>query len=310
VQRLADAERPIPRFELIFASRRERLSYHVRCRIPVRLKIAWAELLGRLDRWRSPDLLDEARKVNEPIIAGTRWQAEGDELARRRLVDERVREAGFWRTHWDRDPVVGLEHMHAALAEGRGVIVTFAHTGCMFGTFAPLWTEARRITYISTGSWFFDEPDGSDWSFRVEHWRRGLRESEGRIVCMGGSFGTLRALLERGEVVMIAFDMPGSKNMRFLGKEVALASGTAVAARETDSLVLPVRRRRRGLGLEVEFTPALDPRDYPDAGALQEALAAHHERWILERPASFEDPTRLGAWESGARPDAWVRPPR
>jgi lauroyl/myristoyl acyltransferase len=225
-------------------------------------------------------------------------------------VEERVREAGFWRTRWDRDPIAGVEHLHGALAQGRGVILTFTHTSCIFGTQAPLWTQARRITYISTGDWFLDEPDGSDWSVRVEHWRRGLAQSQGRIVRTGDSFGTLRALLERGEVVMIAFDMPGSTKVRFLGKPVGLASGTAVAARETDSLVLPVRRRRRGLSLEVEFAPAFDPREFADVDALQRALADHHERWILEHPATMEDPSRLGAWDGTARADGWDRPPR
>jgi len=304
------AERPIPRFELIFPSRAAHLRYLARCQIPVSLKIAWAELLGRLDRWRSPDTLAGARQVNEPIIAGTEWESRAETVARRRLVEDRVREAGFWRARWDRDSVVGLEHMHAALGQGRGVILSFAHTGCMFGTFSPLWTEAGRITYIVSGDWFFERPDGSDWSFRVEHWRRGLAAAEGRIVPTGGSFDTVRALLERGDVVMLAFDMPGSMRMRFLGKDVALASGAAVAARETDSLVLPVRRRRRGLALEVQFAPAFDPRQFAGVEALQQALLAHHERWILERPAALENPSRPGAWHGTARADSWERPPR
>jgi len=302
------AEQPIPRFELTFPSLAARLRYLALIYTPTWLKIAAAELLGRLERWRAPEELAEARAVARAIVAGTPLASQVEAVARRRLVDEHVREAGFWRARWDRGRVRNMASLRAVLAEGRGLILSFSHSGPFHGSFAPLWTDTHRLTYIVTDPWLLAPPDGSDWGFRVEHWRRALARIGGRLVTTPGTFETLRALLDRGEVVMVAFDMPGSMTMRFLGKEVMLASGTATIAVQTGAVVLPVRRVRRGLRLEVEFGQPVDPREYQDAGAFQTALAAQHEQWILERPGALEDPTRPGAWEEGARPTGWSRP--
>lgn len=309
-ERLNAADQPIPRFALPFPSFAARLSYLARTHAPISLKIAAAELLGRLDRWRAPNELAEARIVTEAIVAGTPLASQVEAVARRRLVEERVREAAFWRSRWDRDKVRNLAALQAALGETRGLILSFSHMGSFHGTFAPVWTDAHRLTYVVTDTWFLEPPDDSGWGLRVEHWRRGLAGIGGRIVTRPGTFDTLHALLERGDVVMLAFDMPGSMKMQFLGKEIQLASGAATIALQTGVPILPVRRARRGLRLEVEYGFPIDPRQHQDAQSLQAALAAQHERWILERPAALEDPRRPGAWEDGAQKTGWSRPER
>jgi lauroyl/myristoyl acyltransferase len=307
-RRLFRAQQPIPRFELSFPSRAAQLFYALRCRMPLALKIILAELLGRLDRRHKPDDLAEARRATEAIVSGTHLQSRIEAIARRRLVEERVREAAFWRSRWDRDPVVGLEHMHAALAEGRGVIVSFCHLGSFQASIAPLHTEAGRTTYIATNSWMLDPPDGSEWGARIEHWRRGLSRADGRIVRMPGTFETLQALLERGELTMLAFDVPGRMDTHFLGKSVMLTAGAASLALQTDAIVLPLRRVRRGLRIAAEFGRPIDSRAHADQRSLHTALAAVHEAWILDQPAALEDPGRPGAWEHAARPVGWSRP--
>ncbi|HEY2600876.1 MAG TPA: hypothetical protein VGI67_04910 [Thermoleophilaceae bacterium] len=308
--RLTEAEQVLPTYELTFPSFRSRVSYAVRCRIPIKLKIAAAELLGRVDAIRNREALERARRITEGIVVGTHLEDEVEAIARRRLVENRVSSAGFWRTRWDRDAVLGGEHLHDAVASGRGTMLSFCHIGCFHGSFAPVWTHERRVTYVPTNPWFLVPPDGSDWGFMVEHWRRRLKEIEARVVIMPGTFETLGALLERGEVVMIAFDMPGSRKADFLGKEVDLTAGTANIAFQTGSLVVPTRRRRRGLKLCIEYAPPLDPNDFADAESLQATLVAFHGNWILERPAALEDPNRPGAWENSALPSGWTRPPR
>lgn len=306
-RRLFQAEQPIPRFELSFPSRAARVAYALRCRVPMFAKVAAAELLGRLDRRRQPAELAEARGIIETVVAGTSRESEIERLAHRRLVDERMREAAFWRSRWDRDAVLGAENMHAALGEGRGVILSFCHLGFFHGSIAALASQAGRTTYIATNSWFLDPPDGSDWGCRIEHWRRQVARMNGRIVRMPGTFDTLRALLERGEVVMVAFDMPGNTETRFLGKPVMMASGTAKLARQTDAVVLPLGCSRRGLRLATEFGRPIDSRQHTGLQSLQWALAQVHEEWILDRPETLEDPARPGAWEQGARPSGWQR---
>jgi hypothetical protein len=53
----------------------------------------------------------------------------------------------------------------------------------------------------------------------------------------------------------------------------------------------------------------LRPEDWGGPDALHDAIAAVHERWILQAPAAMEDPGREGAWEGGAGPGGWRRPP-
>jgi hypothetical protein len=41
---------------------------------------------------------------------------------------------------------------------------------------------------------------------------------------------------------------------------------------------------------------------------LHEALARVQEDWILELPATMEDPNRIGSWEGGASAEGWGSP--
>jgi hypothetical protein len=308
-RKLLRAEQPIPRFEMTFPGLGARVSYAVRRRVPLAAKIATAELMGRVDRLRKPSELEAARAVTSAIVAGTHRAPDLEAIARRRLVEERIHETAFWRARWDRDPAAGVDNLRAALNQERGVIISFCHLGPFQGSVTPVCREGR-ITYIATNAWMLDPPDGSDWGVRVEHWRRGLARVDSRIVRMPGTFEALTALLERGEVTMIAFDMPGRSETQFLGKPVMLASGTAELAVRTDSVVLPMRRVRRGVRIVTEYAPVVDPRRCDDAGSLHRELAAIHEAWILERPESLENPTRAGAWEDGVDASGWLRPAR
>jgi lauroyl/myristoyl acyltransferase len=116
----------------------------------------------------------------------------------------------------------------------------------------------------------------------------------------------IQALLERGESVFLSYDMPGPRNTYFLGKRATLAEGTAQLAVRADAIVLPVRTRRAGHRVWVDAAKPLDPRQLT-VDELHNALAALHERWILENPAAMEDPHKTG-WEHGATAEAWVAP--
>ena len=122
-----------------------------------------------------------------------------------------------------------------------------------------------------------------------------------------GSFQIVRALLGRGEAVLIFFDMPGGRETNFLGKPVELADGSAELAVRTGSLVLPLRARRAGHEVWIDVGEAIDARRSAGVDELHEALAQVHERWILENPAAMDDPRRFG-WEDGAGPQRWTAP--
>jgi hypothetical protein len=148
------------------------------------------------------------------------------------------------------------------------------------------------------------------WGRRIARRRQEARARDERIVHSAGSFALLKALLEEGQVVGVYFAMPGSRETHFLGKTVMLASGSARLAAATDALVVPIRTRRVAHRVWVDVGEPLDARELDGEEELHEALAAVHERWILELPASMEDPNREGAWQQSATAEAWLRPER
>ena len=101
--------------------------------------------------------------------------------------------------------------------------------------------------------------------------------------------------------------MPGRRGTHFLGKPAMLADGTARLALQADALVLPMRTRRAGATVWLDVDAAFDPRDFPSVQALHDALAAHHERSILEFPPAMEAPSTFG-WDDGATAQGWIRP--
>jgi lauroyl/myristoyl acyltransferase len=238
------------------------------------------------------------------IVGGTECAGELESLARQHLIEQRVTETLFWQP-WvspslDRD---SLAHLHAALGAGRGVLLSSCHSGPYLHGISAV-SSLGRTTY-SASSWALRTPKPGSWGRRIVRRRDGARARDERLVHSVGSFALLRALLEEGEVVGVFFVMPGSRETRFLGKTVMLASGSARLAVEADALVLPIRARRVGHRVWVDVAAPLDAREHADDEDLHVAIAAVHERWILELPASMEDPNRQGAWEQCAGAESW-----
>jgi hypothetical protein len=170
-------------------------------------------------------------------------------------------------------------------------------------------TSLGRTPYSVTG-WALRTPAPGFWGRRIMRRRAEARARGERLVPAADSFGLLKKLLEDGEIVSVFFDMPGGHETRFLGKPVMLASGSARLAVQADALVLPIRTRRAGHRVWVDVGSPLDPRAFAGPEELHAALAAVHERWILELPAMMEDPNRIGVWEQGATAEAWIKPER
>ena len=178
-------------------------------------------------------------------------------------------------------------------------------SACHLGPYYRLQSPAAfKNTYLVPGPWFFEPPSHDEWGRRLARWRKGIKV---RLVPARGSFQIVRALLDRGEAVLIFFDMPGGRATNFLGKPVELADGSAELAFRTGALVLPLRARRAGHEVWIDVGDPLDARQSAGVDELHEALAAIHERWILENPAAMDDPRRFG-WEDGAGPRAWSAP--
>jgi acetoacetyl-CoA synthetase len=258
--------------------------------VPARLLVLRAARRGR-GKWADRvGERDHATSAMEALIVDTPHAPELDELSRLFLIEREIESALFWRRPWS--PKVdgpSAARLEAALSADRGVLLSACHFGPHYHlSCAPPFRG--RETYLVTAQMFFEPQQDPYWARFQARLHRGIRS---RPVPAVGSFPVLQALLERGEAVFAHFDMPGRRLTHFLGRPTMLADGTAQLAFSADALVLPLRARRAGHRIWVDAAVPLDPRGFADAEELHNALATHHERWILDNPAAMEHPGAL-----------------
>ncbi|HTA33100.1 MAG TPA: hypothetical protein VK721_06715 [Solirubrobacteraceae bacterium] len=302
LERVGRRPRP-PRMPPVGLKMRVKTSPLLRSLIPARPLVERAVLKAQALWDHSPEQRENAIATISAIVAGTERAGEVEALAREHLIEREVDKVFFWR-RWSckiDDPSAAL--LREALSSGRGVVLSACHSGAHYLSMRSL-PAGHPKQYSVVGAWFMETPSHDYWGRRLARWRKGAR---GCPVPARGSFPILAALLARGELVYLLYDMPGSHETHFLGKTAMLADGTARLAVETGALVVPLRARRIGSRVWVQVAPALDARGYADAAELHSALATHHERWILEEPAMMTDPNGFG-WDGGAGPQHWSRP--
>ncbi|HTA36648.1 MAG TPA: phosphopantetheine-binding protein, partial [Solirubrobacteraceae bacterium] len=274
--------------------------------LPARLAVRMARRRGEAVWEEHGDEHDGAIAATEAIVASTERAPELRELARRQLIERQVDRALFWQRPWSAtvEPR-SAKRLREALSSGRGVLLSYCHVGPYYRLQSAAEFR-RREHYLVPGPWFFQQPSANYWGRRLARWRKGLSS---RVVPANWSYPVIEGLLGRGEHVFLAFDMPGPRRTRFLGKPAELADGTARLAVASDAIVVPLRARRAAHSVLIDVAAPLDPRDVAGFEQLHESLAAHHERWILEDPSAMEDPREIG-WQQGATPHAWSAPPR
>ncbi len=260
--------------------------------------------------WRDPEERERALEATNAIVSGTARAGEVDALARLRLIDEHAQRALFWQP-WRTVSVdaASAANLRLALSSERRLLLSACHLGPYFLNMSAL-TSLGCSPVVVAAPWFFAQPTPDYWGRRLARWRRGIADRNERLASSAGGFAVAKALLEQGEMVLMYFDMPGSRRTQFLGKPVMLARGSAELAHQTGALVLALRARRVGARVWTDVSEPLDARDFAGAPELHDALAAVHERWVLELPETLEDPHRAGAWEDGATAREWARAPR
>lgn len=268
-----------------------------------RMAIGIGFMLGRLQWLRSSARARSRRAIH--AIAGP--GPGRDAMARAHLANTVARDR-LIRRPWmvQGIPADGAEHLRTAFSAGRGVLVSYCH----FGPFPALGvTVVEHVSNVHqvAGAWLAaPRPEFS--TERVRRWRSMFESAGVPLVTAEGGFPHIVDLLRRGAAVVMAFDWPGSAETTFLGRPVRLASGTAKLAETTGAMVVPVMRHFQQLRARTVFGSPLDPREHTGWRGLHDALAARHERWILERPAALEDPCRDGAWGESATAERWGSP--
>lgn len=221
--------------------------------------------------------------------------AELGRFARRHLREYRRQDELFWRPWLVRAmEIEGLEHLEAARAGGRGVIVAAVHTGPMahlqLALARRLRREPRRL-YISR--WARVEDEAAQSGPRARYLPAKVRRLEAvgaRYVGRGGSYAIFAELLRRGEACWMAIDTAGIKRGRVVelaGHPTKLATGIPALARETGALIVPAHARREGSRPTGRLLEPIDPTAFETAEALHDALVAAANAMIAADPGQI-----------------------
>lgn len=261
-------------------------SVHVHRLVPTRVALALAARFGtpgsRHDRKTE---LKRAEYLMKDLLLHTPRAGEARQLARRNVEEiSRLREM-FWRP-WliKHSRVIGREHWDAAHAGGDGCVAVICHVGASALMVAILGHHGLPVYSVSTPRYWEPMPPG--FFGRMTLRLRDYAEAQGRdrVILSDGPAERLITLLERGESLFIAIDVPGSAATPFLGRSVALDSGPATLAFRTGVKVLPMIAERNGSHVDLRIFEALDPADFRDSLSLRVAMASVFERLILEKP--------------------------
>ena len=238
--------------------------------------------------WQRHSVRRGAREVMAALTGGTLGDAELDALARRHVLETEARHEFLWRARaFDRLRIEGSEHLEAALAQGRGVLLSFCHYGPYYGVSHTASRFGKAAHVVGAESHFVPGSEAT-LTMRQRQTKLHVERGGGRFVPAEGSFERLTALLRAGEVVAVAFDFKGRTPTPFLGRTVPMASGTARMAVATGALVVPVLHRREG-GRPISMVGAeLDPLEHDGLQGLQDALARHHGDRIAADPATIK----------------------
>ena len=286
---LAELERP---FAHLLEVRGESLLGRIHARpelhrmLPLGLAIRLAGARGRLE-WALPG----ARRLALARAAGLAGPGTSrDEirrLAREHLVELAIQTELSWHPRAARRmPLHGLEHLERARAGGRGAILATVHMGPMLNL-AYAVAARGHPGYASGLITLEDSPlrghAGRWWKTQMM-W---VEEAGCRWVGRGDSYSLLRALLERGELCWLNWDIPGHSTVpvRLLGRTMEVGRGLARLALETGSPVVPGFTWREGTRQVGVLFPGIDPREVADEQELNARMAAAVEEALAPRLA-------------------------
>jgi len=237
---------------------------------------------GRRLHWRT------SRDFHRELLRFTALAGTEEAVARRSVVEWYSCAELFWRP-WlmRRGEIRGMEHLEAARAAGRGIVAVFPHFGIPYAQFPIMQRYGIDAWVIASPRHYEDLGDGYDARMA----RRGRVYVDmlgpGRAIVRRpgeAAFDSALRALRDGELVSVAFDLPGSTPTPFLGRTVNLVSGPSQLAHHADAIVLPFIVRVGRDRPVLDFAAAIDSRDHADPAVLQQAIAIVFERWALERP--------------------------
>jgi KDO2-lipid IV(A) lauroyltransferase len=186
--------------------------------------------------------------------------------------------------------IQGLEHLEAALARGKGVILASAHLG-------TIEVGGLRLSHFTDFHAVYD-------TFRPAYLDRLIqnkRRQKGIQLISVSNVREMLRVLRGGGTLTILFDRPVSRDkgvpVRFFGQETAVPGGPAVLAMKTGATLLPVYMfRNPDLSFECEIFPPISwtPSGEREADirgitqrltdTLQAVVRRRPDQWYMFRP--------------------------
>lgn len=259
-------------------------------RLPLRLVHLLGAALGWLAYWLSPAY---ARRMRDNL---GRSGIAKDDAEYRRLLRAAVAEAGKGLLElfvvWGRPfgqalalvrQCAGWEHVEAARAAGRGVILLTPHLGCF--EIAGLYCASRMPMTV------LYRPPRLRWLQPVMESGRGRGSMTLAPTDMSG-VRKLLAALKRGEAIGVLPDqVPGSGEgvwADFFGRPAYTMTLVGKLVERTQAQVLMVFAERldKGKGYRLAFTPMPQPMS-GDAQAAAQAMNMAVESLVRQRPAQY-----------------------
>lgn len=181
--------------------------------------------------------------------------------------------------------VRGVDHLHAAMAGGRGAIAIGFHIGNIDLGAAVLSQVGYPVNVVVDTF----EPPELDELIQRERERKGLK-----LIPLDLAPRRALRVLRQKEILALLIDKPTPEEgvvVRFFGGRIAIPAGAAFLALRTGAPVVPCWVFRRPAGRFVaEVAPAVDPRAIAtgdlqsDVVALTQRLVDVLEAWVRRHP--------------------------
>jgi len=177
----------------------------------------------------------------------------------------------------------GWDHIPAALARGRGLLIVTGHLGNWDLPAAVLAGRGFPVNVI------VETLEPPAWNERVQ----AIRERIGlRAIPMETGIRDLYAALRRNEVVAVVFDRPlreGGVPVRFFGEETRLPEGVARLALRTGAVVLGAVGARRGVRFVADVSPPIEVGPTGNRERDVQALTQRIADWFEGRVRQYPD---------------------
>jgi lauroyl/myristoyl acyltransferase len=257
----------------------------VRKVIPVRA-VPWLVKRRGDKAWQSEAYRASAEAQMRFLLEFTDRADEIPVLARKYV--EQVILRGHMRYHpraITKQPVRDIEWITTKRDTSRPVIMSFAH----HARFEGMWLSLKRQGAVLTALGLAEAlaPDAPELFY--QHMK--VCALGTTIIPTGGGLNAILDLLEPGMVMGIAGDLPGKTPIKFLGRDVLAASGTARVAMKSNSPVVLVTHERDDAGVPyIQVHPPIEPSDFSTPEDLIAEILLRHSRAFLAWPEAVETP--------------------